>query len=47
MTMEHKGFKDECILTQSARESAKQMCNEFFLKTVEEWVAEQRSTVQK
>ena len=38
MTMEHKGYlNDDRVLIRSARESARQRHNDFFLKVVEEW----------
>jgi hypothetical protein len=48
MTMEHKGFlNDDRVLIRSARESARQKHNDFFLKVVEEWEAKHRSKAPK
>lgn len=48
MTMEHKGFsKDDDVIIQSARESAKKSHSHFFLKVVEEWEAKNRSISSK
>jgi len=43
MTMEHKGYaNNDRVLIRSARESARQRPNPFFLKVVEEWEAKHR-----
>lgn len=48
MTMEHKGFLNyDRVLIRSARESARQMHNDFSLKVVEEWEAKHRSKAPK
>ena len=44
MTKVHKGYPDDgVILIRSARESARQRPNHFFLKVVEEWEAKHES----
>ena len=46
MTIEHKGYANgDRILIRSARESARQMHNDLFLKIVEEWEVEHRRKV--
>jgi hypothetical protein len=48
MTMEHKGYSnDDGVLIQSARESARQRPNPFFLRIVEEWEAKNGSRASK
>lgn len=48
MTMEHKGFlNDDRVLIRSARESARQRHNYFFLEVVEEWETKHRSKASK
>lgn len=48
MTMEHKGFsKDDDVVIQSARESAKERHNYLFSRIVDEWEAKHRSKAPK